>query len=236
MTRIEVKLYSILKRLAGKDTLFIDVEDNRVSSLLQALTDVIPGLEKLLTETGLELIVIDEEGHRLEYNDFIHTGIVHVMPPPAGGSNIMVRLASPNDDQDNMIHEVLSFLTRDLEDDTGATLLFIGTVRGLNKGEKVEYLDYEDAGEITTKFFEKIARDIARKKGVRRVAGIHYTGKRLPGDVTLILGVSGISRKDVFPALIEFIERVKSEVPIWKREKTLSGEKYILGGDNIVIK
>lgn len=236
MAHIEVKLYSILRRLAGKDTVFIDVEDNRVSSLLRVLTNVIPGLEKLLTETGLELIVVDEEGHRLEDNDFIHTSMVHVMPPPAGGSNIMVKLAASSEDQDNMIQEVLSFLTSDLEEDTGATLLFIGTVRGLNKGEKVEYLEYEDAGEITTKFFEKIARDIARKKGVRRVAGIHYTGKRLPGDVTLILGVSGISRKDVFPALIEFIERVKSEVPIWKREKTSSGEKYILGGDNIVIK
>ncbi len=234
MALIEVRLYSILRKITNKQNIIIELEEPYVKTLLVKLTDMFPDLKKFIEKTGISLLVIDNDGHRLSLKDKIRTTIVHVMPPPSGGTPIKVYLAH-DEDSNQIISDVLNFLNQNIEEDTGATLVFIGTVRKLNKGEIVEYLKYEDAGEITLKIFEEIASDVQRKPGVRRVIGVHYVGTRKPGDVTLVLGVSGISRKDVFPALIEFIERVKSELPIWKTEQTTRGERYILGGDNIVL-
>jgi molybdopterin synthase catalytic subunit len=38
--------------------------------------------------------------------------------------------------------------------------------------------------------------------------------------------VAGRSMKDVFPALVEAVERTKTSVPIWKKEFLSSGKSY----------
>jgi len=46
------------------------------------------------------------------------------------------------------------------------------------------------------------------------------------GEDVVYVVVAGRSREDVFPTLSETIERVKTEVPIFKKEKLSDGVSY----------
>lgn len=232
---MQVKLYSLLRKAvgAGSITFKLSGDSVRVGDIVDLLMEEYPGARKL----GFSPVVLDSNGSRLSSEDRISCGAtIHVMPPPSGGAaRVFVELVGPDEPEGHVIERVLSFLRSNAGDDTGAVLIFIGLVRRRNLGRNVKALEYESAGDLSLRVFEKIASDILAMEGVRAVAGVHYTGRRMPGSVTMVLGVAGVSRTHVIDALRVFIDRVKHELPVWKREYTEEGSYYILGGDTLEV-
>lgn len=103
----------------------------------------------------------------------------------------------------------------------GAIVCFIGNVRekGL-KGDKVLRLEYEAYEEEAKKKLEEIRNDLLKRKGIIDVSIHHVIDALKVNEEALYVVVAGIHRKDVFPVLEEAVERVKKEVPIWKKEVT----------------
>lgn len=111
----------------------------------------------------------------------------------------------------------------------GAISSFIGVVRGITKnGEKIKFLDYEYSDEAVKKL-KKIATDIEKKPRIWKVLIHHVVGRLKPGDIAIYVFVSGERRRDVFSALPKIMDRVKKEVPIWKKEVTESREYWVRG-------
>jgi molybdopterin synthase catalytic subunit len=107
----------------------------------------------------------------------------------------------------------------------GALASFFGIVRGMtHQGEMVKGLDFEAYETEVIKKFEEISKDIRVKYGVIEVTINHVTGRLKVGDLIMAISVLGSSRKNVFPALQETVERVKKEAPIWKKEFLMTGE------------
>jgi molybdopterin synthase catalytic subunit len=109
----------------------------------------------------------------------------------------------------------------------GAIGIFLGIVRGrTHQEEKVKHLEFDAYREKAEEAFKKIAEEAKRLYGVNNVLIHHVTGKVKVGERIMIVAVSGKSRKNVFPALEDIVEKVKKEALIWKKETLEDGKSY----------
>lgn len=112
-------------------------------------------------------------------------------------------------------------------DEVGALACFVGFVRGYTSAKKkVKRLELEAYTERAERAFEAIADDVKSRPGVVEVLIHHIVGELGVGDPILFVIVAGTSRRDVFPALVETVDRVKREAAIWKKEVLASGKSY----------
>ncbi len=115
----------------------------------------------------------------------------------------------------------------------GALATFLGIVRedpvGHSKS-KVRYLEYEAFKEVAIQKLQELRNDLLKREGVVD-ASIHHVVDRLHvGEESLIVAVMGTHRRFVFPVLEEAVERIKKDVPIWKKEFT-SDDAYWVGNE-----
>jgi molybdopterin synthase catalytic subunit len=105
---------------------------------------------------------------------------------------------------------------------TGAMALFIGVARGETlDGDKVQKLTVEAYEEKANEVLTKICDDLSRKKGIVDVQIHHLLGEFDVGEDLVYVLVAGSHRKDVFLVLQEAVERYKSEVPVFKKERII---------------
>jgi len=100
----------------------------------------------------------------------------------------------------------------------GALNVFIGTVRNHSKGKEVVKLVFEAYESMALKEFEKIAVLAKDKWPLEKVAIVHATGEKLPGDPVVVVGASSAHREAVFEATAFIMHELKRTVPIWKHE------------------
>lgn len=115
----------------------------------------------------------------------------------------------------------------ELDGSVGAIGCFIGVVRGISKeGEEIKSLRYERSDEAVAKL-EEIASDVERSPGISRVMIYHVVDELKPGEDAIYVLVAGRRRGEVFKALPKIMDRIKVEVPIWKKEVTETKEYWI---------
>ncbi len=226
--KVTVKLYSLIRHLAGTDTVKVEVPDDaRVSDVLVAIAETSAGFKRAIDVLSGEILVLDETGKRLNPEDR-PTRTIHVMPPPEGGSPI-IDVGVLERGESLSLDRLQARIPADAN--VGAVIVFVGRVRRVNRGKDVDELVYEHAGELTRKKLEEVTVEIAEKYNLAYAAAYHYVGRLKPGDTTMVIVVAGENRSSTMPALEELVERVKREVPIWKLEAYKDGSKsYIVGG------
>ncbi len=114
--------------------------------------------------------------------------------------------------------------------DAGAIASFVGVVREdpvRESNAKVVRLQYEAYTEVALKTMEQIRSEMKKRPGVIEVAIHHIIDELNVGEPSLFVAVLGKHRQDVFPVLAETVERVKREVPIWKKEFTTEGSYWV---------
>ena len=150
---------------------------------------------------------------------------VALLPPVSGGSGA----------EDGARDARLSVLTDDPLDaeevsrrvagpSCGAVVLFAGTVRDSHRGRPVERITYSAYRAMAeTRIREIVARLESRFPGAR-VAIVHRLGTIAVGDTSVVIAVASPHREAAYAANREALERLKTEVPIWKREHYADGE------------
>lgn len=131
------------------------------------------------------------------------------------------------------VHEKGTYSVADLIDNVkksknhekaGAIGIFIGMVRDDNlagQGDKVEKITIESYEEKANESLAKICDDLSKKPGIVNVQIHHLLGEFNVGDDLVYAAVAGSHRNEVFPVLSEAIERYKTEVPIFKKERVI---------------
>ncbi|MFD2796994.1 molybdenum cofactor biosynthesis protein MoaE [Promicromonospora vindobonensis] len=109
----------------------------------------------------------------------------------------------------------------------GAVVTFRGVVRDDDGGRAVTSLDYE-AHPDATGVLQKVCQAVAAETGLR-VAATHRYGHLEVGDVALVASASAGHRKEAFEACSLLVERIKAEVPIWKKQQFTDGESEWVG-------
>ncbi len=126
-----------------------------------------------------------------------------------------------------------SALASQLHDDAaGAEVTFDGRVRNHNDGHVVERLEYQAYPALALKIGQRILEEEAEKHGVLRVIGVHRTGPLGIGESAVWVGVASAHRAAAFDATRAIMERLKYELPIWKREHYADGSSGWIGPDN----
>jgi molybdopterin molybdotransferase len=112
----------------------------------------------------------------------------------------------------------------------GAWLEFRGLVRGEENDEPISGLEYEAYPEMAEREIRRLLESLARKYPCLAARVIHRFGSIPVGDPAIYVGVAGRHRQESIALLAEFMDRLKQDVPIWKRralpvDKPPSSEK-----------
>jgi len=109
----------------------------------------------------------------------------------------------------------------------GAIGTFTGIVRAVTRDETTKALEFESYDAVARERIANIERDLRSRPGIVDVLIHHKTGRIAAGEDIVYIVVAAGHRQELFLALREAIERVKDEVPIWKKEFTVSGEYWV---------
>ena len=112
----------------------------------------------------------------------------------------------------------------------GGTCVFMGTVRDHSEAGDVTGLRYEAWEKLAVTRLQELADELAEKWPVRKVVILHRTGDLRVGDASVVIACSAPHRADAFEACRHGIERLKEDVPIWKKEELTSGEAHWVMG------
>lgn len=111
----------------------------------------------------------------------------------------------------------------------GAVVLFEGIVRNHSGGRRTLLLDYECYEPMAVREMARLGREIAARHAISRIAIVHRLGRLAIGEASVVVAVSAPHRQAAFEAALEAINRLKKEVPIWKKEHFEDGADWVEG-------
>jgi molybdopterin synthase catalytic subunit len=111
----------------------------------------------------------------------------------------------------------------------GAVCVFCGVVREDSRNKKVRWLEYDAYPEMAEKKMRDILDEVTHKWPEQRAAIVHRIGRMEIGEASVIIAVGSPHRGESFEACHYVIDRVKQEVPIWKKEVFTDGEAWVEG-------
>ncbi len=193
--------------------------------------DIVSALDEL-ADAGMDFAVIE---------GFKDSRLPKIALGEVDAPDIVIRLGKPEDadikeivskilDQpeyhtlESLIKKIRS--SKDIEK-AGAIGTFTGIVRAVTKDARTEYLEFEEYGGIARQKMDEICAGLREKEGIIDVLMHHRTGIIRAGEDIVYIVVAAGHREQLFPVLGEAIERLKAEVPIWKKEHTMGGQWWV---------
>ncbi|MDV6376063.1 molybdopterin converting factor subunit 1 [Deinococcus arenicola] len=217
--RLNVVFFAHLRREIGTEQLAIEVPDGADVRAVASLIE---------TQHGLSLkgcmVAVNETYAAPEFS-LKEGDEVAFLPPVAGGSDDQSTHCEMTD-QPLSLEKADAFLVRP---ECGAQAYFVGTVRSPNKGKTVEYIDYEGYAPMARKVMEGAATAAREKHGELRIILQHRTGRLLPGEASILIGVASPHRRAALEACDFLIEYLKVHIPVWKHEADDEGQHWVEG-------
>lgn len=115
--------------------------------------------------------------------------------------------------------------------DCGAECLFVGRTRDEVHEQygKLIRLSYEVYEPMVLKLMQRMCKEIAQQYDAHAIRLVHSKGDVAPGQGSVVIQVATPHRSESFVACKAVIDRLKHELPIWKREIWEHGETYVEG-------
>lgn len=116
------------------------------------------------------------------------------------------------------------FIDEKFNGEVGALAIFVGKVKSSSiQDVKVSHLEIETYKEHADRTLEKICNEIKEKHGLAYAGIWHLIGRFNIGEPLVLVVAAGRSRKEVFNALPELVERYKKEPALFKKEVYIDG-------------
>jgi len=100
----------------------------------------------------------------------------------------------------------------------GAVCVFVGVVRNESSGRETVAIDYQAYGAMAESELARIANGLSRDWPDVRVRIQHRIGRLEVGEASVAVLATAPHRDDAFAACRSAIDRIKTTVPIWKKE------------------
>ena len=81
---------------------------------------------------------------------------------------------------------------------------------------------------------QELVDEVAAKFGILGAAVIHRVGRVDVGEASLVVAFSSEHRAPVYAALEWYVDRLKAEVPIWKKEHYPEGDPQWIHPNGVV--
>lgn len=214
---LTVLLFAAARERAGLPRLTLELgrDEVTVTEVLAELAGRYPSLAPLLPHLR---VAVDQEFVPL--SALVRPGaVVALIPPVAGGSGRFLVMDRPLSLQD-VVDAVAGA-------DAGGLVTFSGAVRDATRGRRVLRLEYEAYGPMAVRVMESIGREAEARWPGCRVSIHHRVGALLPGELAVVIAAASAHRAEAFEACRHAIERLKQDVPIWKKELFEDGEVWV---------
>ena len=104
-----------------------------------------------------------------------------------------------------------------IEPGAGAVSRFDGMVRGIENGSPIPGLEYEAYAPMAEQVSRGILEELGRAHPFHLARVHHRLGFVPVGEAAIIMDVHSKHRAEAFAVLTKFLDRLKQDVPIWKR-------------------
>jgi len=113
----------------------------------------------------------------------------------------------------------------------GAVDVFIGIVRNVSEGLPVHLLEYQAYESMAARQMRAIAEAIEASVEGTRLSAFHRVGALEVGEIAVVCAASAPHRHEAFAACRLLIDRIKQDVPVWKREHGPNGPYWVNWSD-----
>lgn len=218
---VRVLLFAVAAERAGARSLDLEVSAATAGAVRRALAEKVPALASLLPLCALAV-----DGEYAEDGTEVLPGAeVAVIPPVSGGGEDGLPYGAISD---RSIDDAA--LVRKVEDPSaGGIVVFYGTVRGTTGAQVTDRLEYDSYAELAEREMHRILGEVMAQVPESRIAAVHRTGALEVGEVAVVVAASAPHRDGAFLAARTAIDRIKAEVPIWKREIGPDGKEWVDG-------
>jgi molybdopterin synthase catalytic subunit len=114
----------------------------------------------------------------------------------------------------------------------GGVVMFSGDIRDQTGEIATSHLEYEAHESMALHQMSKIAAEAAEKWDAN-VAVAHRIGLLLPGETAVVCAAACAHRAAAFECCRFLIDRIKEDVPIWKKENGPDGEAWVSGNSRV---
>ena len=142
---------------------------------------------------------------------------VALLPPVSGGAGEPERLVETP-------INVSAVRSRIEDASCGAVVLFLGNVRDSHAERRVEGITYSAYRSMAAERLATIESELEASFGGARLAIVHRLGRLEVGETSVVIGASSPHRAAAYEASRIALERLKAEVPIWKKEHYADGD------------
>ena len=221
---VRILLFAGLRERLRSDWVELELpEGATVAELLAALGEQHPALRELLPPCR---VAVEQEfvspGHPVRAGDE-----VAVIPPVSGGHG------PAEDDHFYLGAEPLALdrvIAAVERRQAGGVVTFVGKVRDHSRGHAIDHLEYEAYAPMALKVMRRIAAEVEAGVADTSVAVHHRLGRLAIGEAAVIIAAAAPHRAEAFAACRAVIERLKQDVPIWKREVAVDGTTWVVQG------
>lgn len=225
--RVTVLFFGVLKDIIGKAEESLEVPPG--ATLATVFESYATRYETLRGKRPSILFARNQEFAK-EDTTLADNDEIAFLPPVSGGSGNLVETPEGH----------LFAITRDAIDsrklveklqrpEDGAVVVFEGVVRNNTKGRATTHLEYECYEGMAREQMARIGAEIAEQFAIGRIGIVHRLGRLEIGEASVSVVTTAPHRKPAFEAALEGINRLKREVPIWKKEFFEDGAVWVDG-------
>jgi len=226
--RVRVLYLGMLKEIVGRDKDELQVPEHwRLGDLFAELEHRIPKLSQFRRAVALAVnYEYSDSGTILRDDDEIA-----LLPPVSGGkvddgkkedepstAEIPVPLFS---EHTRIVREPIktaAIVSAIKRPEDGAVATFDGIVRNHSRGRRTLYLEYTAYERMALRQMELLSQEALTRFKVRDVRVVHRLGRLQIGETSVYIAVAAAHRAAALDAGRWLIDRLKTTVPIWKKE------------------
>ena len=236
---VRVLFFGVLRDLTGFEE---DLAESPRGTTISALFGKYAGRFETLESARPSIVFARNQEFVAPETELAEHDEVAFLPPVSGGSNASTILA---------VEDSRYFLSASIEGhfvaltrapidspalvktlqrpEDGAVIVFEGIVRNNTKGRPTRYLEYECYAPMAIRQMGRIGLEIAASHTIGRIGIVHRLGRLEIGETSVSIVTSAPHRQAAFQAAQQGINRLKREVPIWKKEYFEDGAVWVEG-------
>lgn len=216
MARVTVLYFAAARERAGRASESVEVGDGAsAGDVLDAAIAQHPALAALRPHLR---VAVNEAFVSLD--ERVADGAEVALIPPVSGGAGAFRVLTTALSLDAVVAAVSGA-------ESGGVVTFTGQVRNQTRGRRVLRLEYEAYAPMAERVLAQIGQEAAERWPGARLAIHHRTGVLEPGEPAVVIAAAAPHRAEAFEACRHAIERLKVDVPIWKKEFFEDGEVWV---------
>ena len=214
--RVRVLFFAVTREVAQCDEAVFNLPHRAdLNTLKEAILRTYPNLSEYFpfVRWAVNESFTSEFALKLEDDDE-----VAIIPPVSGGQSSY------------FVHEPIlpeQLLSDATDDENGATVMFVGTVRIRTNEHVVTQLEYEVYESMANKTIESIIEKARAQWSPLTICIRHRIGVVEVGGVSVVIIVGSPHRDAAYQASRFIIEELKRDVPIFKREVHIDGSHWV---------